>query len=144
VTIRCYTHGYFEQTPACHLSGQGCRKCSCNTSNIGNRWLDSKNIPGDKQHREVRTKINNKIYIFDGYDPETNTVYEFYGDKFHGNPGIYKFDDINDVNKKTYGQLYKETKERENIIKSAGYNLVTIWECEFKEIEKQNKSDGNE
>lgn len=144
VVIFCYEHGYFNQLPYAHLSGRGCKKCSNNTSNIGNRWLDFKNIPNEDDYREVRTKINNKIYIFDGYDPETNTVYEFYGDKFHGNPSIYKFDDINDVNKMAYGELYLNTKERENIIKSAGYNLVTIWECEFKEIEKQNISDGND
>lgn len=27
VKIICFQHGVFEQTPACHLSGQGCKEC---------------------------------------------------------------------------------------------------------------------
>jgi len=79
----------------------------------------------------VIIKINNKIIKFDGYDNKTNTVFEFYGNLWHGNPEIYNKNDINPINKKKFGDLYKKTIERENIIKNAGYNLITIWEKDF-------------
>jgi hypothetical protein len=74
---------------------------------------------------------NNKTIKFDGYDSKTNTVYEFLGNFWHGNPEIYNQDDVNPVNKKKFGDLYKNTIERENNIKNAGYNLITIWEKDF-------------
>jgi hypothetical protein len=55
-------------------------------------------------------------------------VYEFHGSYFHGDPKIYNKDDINLLTKKTYGELYKNTIERELLIKNNGYNLITIWE----------------
>lgn len=68
---------------------------------------------------------------FDGYSEETNTVYEFYGDYWHGNPKIYKPDDINDDAKTTFGELYRKTIEREQYIISKGYKLIKIWEIDF-------------
>jgi len=59
-------------------------------------------------------------------------VYEFYGDLWHGNPSRFKRENINPINKKkTYGELYDETIKRENILKNAGFNIVTIWESDY-------------
>lgn len=77
-------------------------------------------------------KINNNRIKPDAFDPKTNTIYEFYGDFWHGNPNIYKLDDINVANKKTFGELYLATLDREKLIKEAGYNLVSMWESDFK------------
>lgn len=52
-------------------------------------WLDSLNI----QNNYRQYKIGK--YIVDGYDPNSNTVYEFYGDYWHGNPNIYNKNDMN-------------------------------------------------
>jgi G:T-mismatch repair DNA endonuclease (very short patch repair protein) len=38
----------------------------------------------------------------------------------------------NPLSKKLFLNLYKKTIERENIIKSNGYNLVIVWECQDK------------
>ena len=70
----------------------------------------------------------------DGYCRETNTIYEFYGDEFHGNPVTKKSSDFSKICKKTYKELYKNTLKREVIIRSLGYNLVTIWEYDFKNL----------
>jgi hypothetical protein len=50
---------------------------------------------------------------------------------FHGNPKFYPPNDINPVNNKTYGSLYKKTLQREKYIRNCGYNLIVIWEHEF-------------
>jgi len=69
-------------------------------------------------------------YKVDGFNKETNTVYEFHGDCFHGNPDIFKghetpnFYQPNVIAK----TLYKQTIKRENEIINLGYNLVSIWE----------------
>ena len=36
--------------------------------------------------------------------------------------------------------LFNRTMERENYIKSKGYNLITIWEHEWRQIEKTLKN----
>ena len=64
----------------------------------------------------------------DGYCKETNTVYEYHGDFWHGNPDIYDPNDINRVNGKTYGSLYERTIRRDEAIRDLGYNLIVKWE----------------
>lgn len=37
------------------------------------------------------------------------------------------------------GDLYEKTKERSDLIKKAGYNLVEMWECKWiKSLEYKN------
>ncbi len=67
----------------------------------------------------------------DGFCELTNTVYEFHGDFWHGNPLIYERDQINPVNKSTYGELYDKTIKREQKIRDLGYNLIIKWETDF-------------
>ena len=121
------------------MSGCGCNKCVCiNHSKVALRWLNKieEYLVYTIQHAgnegEKKIKYNGKTLKFDGYNKKTNTVYEFFGSMWHGDPRIYKSDDINPINKKKYGDLYNETLEREKIIKLLGYNLITMWEKDFK------------
>ena len=75
-------------------------------------------------------------YKADGYCKETNTIYEFHGDYWHGNPKIYKGNEINKITNCTYNELYEKTLIKENKIKELGYNLETIWENDWKKINK--------
>lgn len=131
VKIICKEHGEFEQTPNSHLSGSGCPICSIKYNKSENEWLDIMNI--SNKNRQV--KIGN--YTVDGYDPKYNTIYEFYGDYWHGNPNIYNPKHINRNNKKSFGILYRETIYRENTLKSMGYNVISIWENDFIKKYKQ-------
>jgi hypothetical protein len=67
----------------------------------------------------------------DGFCEETNTVYEYHGDFWHGNPLIHKPEDINPRSKISYGDLYKNTLLREQKIRDLGYNLVVKWKTEL-------------
>jgi hypothetical protein len=69
--------------------------------------------------------IENSKYKVDGYCKELNTVYEFNGDLWHGNPLIYNGNDMNPVTKTTYKELYDKTIKKELFIKNLGYNLIT-------------------
>ena len=49
----------------------------------------------------------------------------------------YESEDINPKNGKTFGELYMKTIVKENVLKSMGFNVVSIWESEFdKEVRK--------
>jgi len=145
IIITCKIHGDFLQKPNDHLSGNGCQKCTMyGFSKISIKWLnniakkDNIYIQHYDNDGEKKIKVDNKYLRFDGFCEETNTVYEFLGDFYHGNPNIYKLDDYNSLLKKTYGELYNKTIKRNNIITKLGYNLITIWESDFIKLEKEN------
>ena len=139
VIIICKTHGDFLQTPKCHLKGHGCHKC-CNIiySKMQIVWLNfhSKFHNINIQHalNDGEFLIPNTRYKADGYCKETNTIYEFHGDYWHGNPKIYKGDEINKKTNCSFKELYEKTLIKENKIKELGYNLKTIWENDWKKI----------
>ena len=132
IKIECSKHGVFEMRPNSHLMGRGCPSCNRNGSILENKWLDSHKI--DQKNRQVKLAG----YYVDGIDEETKTVYEFYGDFWHGNLDKYDTNDINSVNKLTFGQLYQKTIDRERVLESLGYKIVSIWESEYKKIFKNN------
>lgn len=143
VEIICPRHGSFWQTATLHChSGTGCPKCVNKVSKKETTWLNSIGIPNDHHHRQVSLTPNKRIKV-DGYDPKTNTVYEFLGDFWHGNLNKYDPTDTNTVAKKTFQELYDETMHRFALLKQAGYTVVYIWESDFKEylqyVSKQTK-----
>ena len=137
IIIICDKHGEFLQVANTHLYGCGCSKCSSSISKPEIKWLESLGIPDTKETCQVKIQIGEKYIKVDGYIPETNTIYEFYGDFWHGNPSIYNPENINVRNKKTFGELYEETQRKRKLIIDAGYNLAEIWENEFNALLKK-------
>lgn len=130
VSITCPEHGEFKQKPREHLAGSGCQECANNrVSKISQHWLNSLNLSTlIKEHIIID---NIQWYKVDGYDPETNIVYEFYGDYWHGNPDIFKDNDINPSVGFTFGELYERTIKREQALKNLGFTLITMWENNY-------------
>jgi hypothetical protein len=142
VEIICFKHGSFFQSPHGHLAGNGCKYCSNYISRGEAAWLNYLNVP--EQYRQLTISANGRKYTFDGFDKDKNTIYEFNGDYWHGNPEIFDRNKINRNNKETFGALYDKTIQRENELRALGYNLVVIWENDWKKIEKELKKDGDE
>ena len=117
----------FYQISTSHLSGSGCPKCCSSISNKEILWLNKLGI--DDNNRQVRIKINDRVYNVDGING--NIIYEFYGDYWHGNPSIYNEFDFNKSVGKTFGELYKKTIDRERILEDSGYKVISIWESEY-------------
>ena len=139
VKIICKKHGEFLQNPSSHVSGCNCPKCShTNYSQQSIKYLDfiSKLHNIQIQHAENETEfvIPNTKYKADGYCQETNTIYEFHGDYWHGNPKLFKEDSINKTTNKSFGELYQNTLQREKLIKDMGFNLVVMWENDWRVI----------
>ena len=91
-----------------------------------------------ERKKELRVDLGNgNYYLADGYCRKNNTIYEFNGDFWHGNPDKYEPEDINPKNGKTFGELHMKTIIKENVLKSMGFNVVSIWESEFdKQVRK--------
>ena len=71
-------------------------------------------------------------YKADGYIKSSNTIFEFHGDFWHGNPELYDENEMNPRVGITYGELYNQTLAKSKIILDKGYNLIEIWENDWK------------
>jgi len=74
---------------------------------------------------------NSCILTIRPYDSKANTIYEFLGDYWHGNPVKYDKNNTNEKCKKTFGELYKNTFIRLNKLKDSGYVVKYIWEYDW-------------
>lgn len=92
-------------------------------------WLDSLDIVDRRKYIDLNGK---KVFV-DGYCKVTNTVYEFLGDYWHGNPEVYDHTKYNTRCRKKFGDLYKQTFERLQSIEQLGYTVVYIWEKTWRE-----------
>ena len=140
VIIICKIHNItFYQTPNNHYRTTGCMKCHNKGYSLKSiLWL---NLISIINNIKIQHAANGNEYTIpttkmraDGYCKETNTIYEFHGDYWHGNPNRFLPTEINTTSKKTFGELYQNTLKREQTIKDLGYNLVVIWENEWHKI----------
>lgn len=131
-------HGKQFSARVCDYTSGGVN-CPCimsrNRSQKALRWLrgieKSENIIIQHAENGGEYRIPGTKYHADGYCAETNTVYEFHGSYWHGDPKKYNPGDINPSVGKTYGELYARTIARENEIKALGYNFVIMWESDI-------------
>ena len=127
IKIICKKHGNFYQTPKKHLQKNGCEKCGHHISLLETEFLDYLSI------KNRGTRVDGwKNKPVDGYDKQTNTMYEFLGDYWHGNPLVYDKNKKHPVVKMTYGELYKKTFDNLNKLVSLGYTVKYIWERDWK------------
>ena len=89
---------------------------------------------GHGGERQVMVMIENEedkkephYYPVDGYEPETNTVYQYHGCKWHGHTCLE-----NRTNRQK--KCYHSTKALDYHIENNDYNLVRIWKCEKPEL----------
>lgn len=129
VQIVCKEHGPFYRSPRDHVIYQrGCPVCY-----PGNRswreiaWLNDLGVPNDCRQKYIN--LNGSRIIVDA--KVKNTVYEFWGDFWHGNPDKFNHEDKNTKCNKTFGELYNNTMNKRKLILEAGYDLVEIWESDY-------------
>jgi len=74
-------------------------------------------------------------YNVDGYCPENQTIYEFYGCHFHGHT-CQPFRDVITLNGDTFAERYERAMSRLEQLTRAGYLVKVQWECDFNDIGK--------
>jgi hypothetical protein len=132
VILICKKHGEFLQKPNGHLSKEGCRKCAYEKNLC---YSVSKNETEFLNYNDI--KIRSKYirgYYVDGYDEKTNTIYEFLGDYWHGNPEKFDLNKLHVQLNKTFGMLYEETFTRFSHLKKGGYTIKYIWENDWNKF----------
>lgn len=142
--IICPKGHNFYQSPHEHLSGHGCPMCHfTGYSKPQIEWLTFlENMLGIKinhignigEHR-----IKNSRYRADGFCDDYYTIFEFNGCYFHGCQICNKHKNkICHVNGKHSSELYKLTEKKKEHCLKQGYNYISIWECEWKKIQKSS------
>ena len=108
-------------------------------SGIAIEWLEGealrRDIEGQILHAENggEFRIPGTRIAVDGFHVQTNTVFEFHGDAYHGNPKKYRPNECpSHFSNKTAAELYKATVLREKRIRDLGYTLVVMWEQDYK------------
>jgi len=125
--ITCKKHGDFNQNFNNHIFNKcGCPSCGYNVSIGCTKWLDDLNI--EKKDREIFIRLSKSLfYKVDAYVEKTNTIYEYFGNFWHGNEKRFNHKDINPKNKTSYGELYKKTIRKISNLRRYGYKVVYIW-----------------
>ena len=82
--------------------------------------------------------IENKAVHVDGYNADTNSVYEFQCCFYHGCPKCFpnRHSQIRAHDQKTMDDVYNHAQARDRAIRQGGYNLITQWECEWNQLKK--------
>ena len=105
-------------------------------------WMDWLN---HSENKHILHKLNygkeKRIgpYPVDGYDPQTNTVYQHQGCYYHAhrNCPITKYIKSEKWHKEQPKKL-ERTKVCSQYIRDKGFNLVEMWECDFQKMCKEN------
>jgi hypothetical protein len=84
-------------------------------------------------------KIPYLNYTVDGYCKEHNIIYEFKGCLHHACKQCYNLDQYNFIVSDFNKLIYDNTLKRENFLKKLGFNLRTIWECEYNASKTKEK-----
>jgi len=142
IDVTCKKHGIFQVLPYEHKNGRGCPSCNNQYSKKSIDWLNYLGV----KHNLIIQHANNigEKYIHgktkaDGYCKENNTIYEFHGDFWHGNPNLYDPEEINPKSGIKFGVLLKRTLHKELICRNLGFNYICIWENEWDKFIKTIK-----
>ena len=121
-----------------------CRKNSGCVSSASQKWL--KEVEKRKRikleyatnGKERIIHIGKATYKVDGFHKRTNTVYEFYGDNWHGNPDTTVGSNFVHPKLKKYktresqaSYLLASTGKRQLKLASAGYTVIYVWESDY-------------
>lgn len=93
------------------------------------------------QHARNGGEVVWKKYKFDGFDSANQTVYEFYGCLWHGCPNCFPHTEKQLKHPHTgqsMKELYRQTMERQQILQDHGFNVVAVWEHEFKDFQQEH------
>jgi hypothetical protein len=136
--FQCTKNHTWSTRPIDILIGYGCPHCTKKGySKKAIDWLTeiANSTNAFIQHAENIGEyyIPETNWYADGFCKQTNTIYEFYGDVYHGNPKIFTpVEMCHPYDKsRSAGSLYEQTQRRERKLKQLGYNIVTIWETEY-------------
>ncbi|XP_031346026.1 uncharacterized protein LOC116172836 [Photinus pyralis] len=108
-----------------------------NQSRTAIKWLvhrQTTDVP-DLQHAGNTREVSIKEGILvDGYSPSTTTVYQFHGCYYHGCERCFpdQTTPLKGNRADKMGTRREKTEATSSRIRTAGYHLIEMWECEFR------------
>lgn len=142
VNVHCPKHGLFSILPYKHQQGVGCAKCAIVPySRMCASWLNAIQQQTGTTIRHALNggefRIPSTRYRADGYCAETNTVYEFLGDIWHGNLKMFApSTKCNPHKSLTTQQLYDNTWRRLKEINQLGFAVAFVWEQDWTAFQR--------
>lgn len=106
-----------------------CRKAPAFSKESIN-WLSSLNNPNIK-HALNGGEESLGGFKVDGFDEDSNTIYEFHGCYWHGCEECYEPNTMNTTINQTMRTLKAKTLEKTNELKNQGYEVVEMWGCHW-------------
>ena len=86
-------------------------------------------------------RIGERRLPVDGFHGPSQTVFQFHGCWWHGhNCYLTKGKEMNEKRKKPMAELREETTANSKYIRDQGYNLVEMWECQWRRMKKTNSA----
>ena len=73
----------------------------------------------------------------DGYEPKSNTIFQYHGCKWHGCPCQKRKERNSLEEERSADQRHAKTIELEKKMKEQGFKIVSVWECEKPELKKK-------
>ncbi|KAG5873123.1 hypothetical protein JTB14_031627 [Gonioctena quinquepunctata] len=115
-----------------------------NQSKITIQWLIWEECQRsiDIQHTVKAQEVQIAGVKVDGYCEDTNQVFEFEGCYYHGCHHCFKHQIDAPLNKEpseTLNLRYEATMPKKDRLKSLGYDVIEMWECDFKNRLADNK-----
>ena len=115
-----------------------------NHSHVAMEWLtyQEHELGYPLQHArnggEHRVRDRRHTYELDGYDPRTHTAYEFYGCFWHGCPRCYpqRTEPHQQLFGRNMASVHQITERREQRLRQLGYSVVTMWECQWQTLKR--------
>lgn len=91
--------------------------------------------------KKIKKKV--RFYSYDILVESTNLLIEVNGDYWHGNPKIYKPNDL--ILKGSTGEIkvsnkWKKDAKKIQAAKDAGYNVLVVWESDWKTEPEKTKN----
>ena len=73
----------------------------------------------------------------DGYEPKSNTIFQYHGCKWHGCPCQKRKERNSLEEERSADQRYAKTIELKKKMKEQGFKIISVWECEKPELKKK-------
>ena len=137
ILCRKFNHKFYQTIDSHIHKRSGCKHCSSSrTYSLKQiKWLEGI-MTESKINIQYALSLEGEYNIkgigkVDGFHQESGTIFEFHGRFWHGDPRRHDPGEINKFNGKTFEELYQRTLERDEKIRSMGYNLIVMWEMDF-------------
>ena len=83
------------------------------------------------QLNNTEKRIGDRKLPVDGFNVESQTVYQFQGCYWHGHDcALNRGKEVNEKGNKPMTELLEETRADTEYIRRKGYRVVEMWECE--------------